>query len=85
MVNLVDVSIEWAPVEQTMEPIMPGILQYEEDSNLVGNSCPRWEGNIGRHAEIFAHGVKKPITFFSTIPTMNWDLNPRTRSEEARR
>jgi len=86
VVNLVDVFVEWAPVEQTMEPIMPGILQDKENSNLVGNSCPCWEGNIGRHAEIFAHGVEKPITSVSIIVARNsWDRDLRTRSEEAQR
>jgi len=67
MVNLMDVFVERAPVEQTMEPIMPGILQDEEDSNLVGNSCPCWEGNTSSHTEIFAHRVEKPIASVSII------------------
>ena len=35
MVDLVDVLVERAPMERTMRPVMPGIFQYEEHSDLV--------------------------------------------------
>lgn len=35
MVNLMDVLVERAPVERSVGPVMPGILQHKEDGDLV--------------------------------------------------
>ena len=35
MVNLMDVLVERAPVERTVGPVMPGILQHKENGDLV--------------------------------------------------
>ena len=35
MVDLVNVLIERPPMERTVRPVMPGVLQYKKDSNLV--------------------------------------------------
>ena len=35
MVNLMDVLVERAPVERSVGPVMPGILQHKENCDLV--------------------------------------------------
>lgn len=35
MVDLMDVLVQRAPMERTMGPVMPGVLQHKEHSNLV--------------------------------------------------
>lgn len=35
MVDLMDVLVERAPMERTMRPVMPGVLQHKEHSDLV--------------------------------------------------
>ena len=35
MMDLMNVLVERAPMERTMRPVMPGVLQYKEYSNLV--------------------------------------------------
>ena len=35
MVNLMNVLIERAPVERSVGPVVPGILQHEENCDLV--------------------------------------------------
>ena len=49
MVDLMDVLVEWAPMEGTMRPVMPGVFQHEENSNLVptyrsvlNDPCHEW-------------------------------------------
>lgn len=61
MVNLVDVLIEeGAGVHQTMGPVMPCVLENEEDSDLVGHLEGARERNVGLEAEVLAHGVEQP-------------------------
>ena len=35
MVDLMDVLVKWAPMKRTMRPVMPGVLQHKEHSDLV--------------------------------------------------
>jgi hypothetical protein len=60
VVNLVHVLVQRAPVEGTVEPVVPGILHDEEDGDLVGHLGPGGEGNAGLHAKVHAHGVEQP-------------------------
>lgn len=35
MVDLMDVLVKRAPMERAMRPVMPGVLQHKENSDLV--------------------------------------------------
>lgn len=35
MVDLMDVLVERTPMESTMRPVMPGVFQHKEHSDLV--------------------------------------------------
>jgi len=59
-VDLVDTSVERAPMHGAMGPVMPCILQYEEDGDLQGHRRKGWEGNISCHAAVFCHWVEEP-------------------------
>lgn len=61
MVDLVDVLVEErACVHGPMHPVVPGILQNEEDRNLVRHLPWAREWNRGRHSEKLAHRVEEP-------------------------
>lgn len=60
VVDLVDVLVEWAPVEETVEPVVPGILDNEEDSDLPGHGGPGWEWDIDGHATGVGEWVEEP-------------------------
>lgn len=60
MVDLVDVLIERSPMERAVHPVMPCILQHEENGDLVRDCGPGWEGNAGVHAAHLSHWVEEP-------------------------
>lgn len=61
VVNLVDILVEeGAGVHGAMSPVMPCVLQNEEDCDLVGHLEGAREGDAGLEAEVLAHGVEKP-------------------------
>lgn len=60
MVDLVDILVKRAPVESAMHPVMPGILENEEDADLEGHGQDGREGNASRKAEVLRHGVEEP-------------------------
>ena len=35
MVDLMDIFVKGAPMERTMRPVVPGVLQHKEHSDLV--------------------------------------------------
>jgi len=74
VMNLVDVFIEWAPVEGTVEPVVPGILQDKENGNLISNLCPWWKRDIRIHAEVLAHGMEKPTKISQRSGKGNWAI-----------
>lgn len=43
-----------------MRPVMPGVLEDEEDGDVEGDLGERGEGDPRRHAEIHGHGVEEP-------------------------
>ena len=60
MVNFVDVLVKWAPVKGSVRPVMPSILEYEEDGNLVRNLVPGGEGHTCTEAKVQRHGMEEP-------------------------
>lgn len=60
VVDLVDMLVERAPMERTMGPVMPSILENEEDGNLIGHLEPGRKGDAGVHSEVLAHGMEEP-------------------------
>lgn len=60
VVDLVHISIDRAPVECAMRPVVPGIFHNEEDGDLEGHLCPCGEGYACVHTKVFTHGVKEP-------------------------
>jgi hypothetical protein len=60
VVDLVDVLVQWAPVHGAVHPVVPGILEDEEDGNLVGHCEERGEGNGGFEAGVLRHRVEHP-------------------------
>ena len=60
VVELVDATVEWAPVESTVEPIMPGILTNEENGDLVCDGLPCREWSRGTDSEVLSQWVEHP-------------------------
>ena len=60
VVDLVDVPVERTPMHRAMGPVMPGVLQHEEDRDLESHCLPAWKGNTSVHTAIFRHWVEKP-------------------------
>jgi hypothetical protein len=61
VVDLVDVLVQkGAGVHGAMRPVMPRILEDEEDGNLVGHCVDAGEWDGGRKAEVLAHWVEEP-------------------------
>lgn len=60
MVDFVDVFIKWAPVKGSVRPVMPSILEYEEDGNLVCNLVPGGEGHACTEAKVQRHRMEEP-------------------------
>src|SRR5690349_7684573 len=61
VVDLVDVLVQKrACVHGAMHPVMPGVLQNEEDGNLVCHLPGAGERNRGLEAEVLAHRVEHP-------------------------
>lgn len=60
MVNFVDVLIERAPMKCPMGPVMPGIFNHEEYSNLIEDGENRGKRYTGGKAKILGQGVEKP-------------------------
>jgi len=57
-VDFVDVFVEWTPVEQTMEPVVPCIFHDEEEGELVGHGEEGREWNIDRKSKITGKRVE---------------------------
>jgi hypothetical protein len=61
VVDLVDLLVqEWDAVHRAMRPVMPGVLQNEENCNLESHLVDAREGDRGLEAEVLAHGVEQP-------------------------
>ena len=60
MVDFVDILIKRAPVKRSVRPVMPSILEYEEDGNLAGNLVPGGEGHACTKTEVQGHGMEEP-------------------------
>ena len=60
MVNLVDVPVQRSPVHSSVGPVVPCILQYEEDGDLEGHLVHARERDRGGEADVLAHGVEEP-------------------------
>ena len=60
VVDLVDVLVQRAPVHGAVCPVVPGVLENEEDCDLVGHGEQSWEGSGSRKAEVLRHGVEEP-------------------------
>lgn len=60
VVNLVDGAVERTPVHGAVGPVVPGVLDDEEDGDLHGDFPERGEGDAGAHAEEDGHGVEDP-------------------------
>lgn len=57
---LVDVFVEVTVVQASVEPVMPGVLQKEEDSHLQRNGLPRWEWDLKGNADLLADWMEEP-------------------------
>lgn len=60
VMELVDTTVERSPVESAVEPVMPGILEDEEDGDLVSDSLPGWERSRGSDSEVLSQWVEHP-------------------------
>lgn len=60
VVDLVDVLVEKAVVHGAVHPVMPGILENEENSDLKGHLVDAREGNCCAETKELAHGVEEP-------------------------
>lgn len=60
VVQLVDVLVEWAVVQGAVEPVVPGVLHDEENSDLVGHLEPRRERYSVVHTEEGSNRVEEP-------------------------
>ncbi len=60
MVDFVDVLVERAPVQSTVRPVMPCVLQNEEDGDLICHGEERRERYAGGESEVLGRGMEKP-------------------------
>jgi len=60
VVQLVDGLVERAVVQRPMEPVVPGILNNEEDDNLHSNLPGGRERSAVAHAEVGCDRMEKP-------------------------
>ena len=60
VVDLMDVLIQRTPMQRTMAPIVPRILDDEENRNLVRHREQAREGYTRAQPEILRHGVEEP-------------------------
>ena len=86
MVDLMDVLIERTPMKCTMRPVMPGVLQHKEDSNLVSveflvfNDLGSQWGHLVRG--IIQHCEERREWYAGREPDVlsHWVKEPRTMS-----
>ncbi len=60
VMQLVDVLVQWSPMQRPMEPVVPGILEDEEDGNLVGHGEERGKGNVRGETTELSDGMEEP-------------------------
>jgi hypothetical protein len=60
VMDLVDGAVERAPVHGAVGPVVPGVLDDEEDGDVHGDLPHGGEGDAGVHAEEDGHGVEDP-------------------------
>jgi len=60
VVDLVNVLVQRAPVHGAVHPVVPGVLEDEEDRDLVCHGEERGEGNGGFKAGVLCHRVEEP-------------------------
>lgn len=60
VVDFVDVLVEGSPMHCAVHPIVPSILQNEEDRDLICHCPNRRKGNASCEAEVLCHRVEKP-------------------------
>src|SRR5438876_5146276 len=60
MMDLMDFLVKGTPVKCSVGPIVPRILNYEEDGDLVSHCEEGRKRYTGRQAEILSHRVKQP-------------------------
>lgn len=60
VVQLVDVLVERAVVQGTVEPVVPSVLHDEEDCDLVGHLEDAGERDAVVHAEVGSNWVEEP-------------------------
>jgi hypothetical protein len=54
-------STKWAGIHAPMRPVVPGVLEHKEESDLRQDLCPTREGNLVHgHAKVFCQGVETP-------------------------
>ncbi len=60
MMQLVDILVQWTPVQSPMCPIMEHVLKDEEEGELSEHEGDRGEGDfVGRHAEVTTDWVEE--------------------------
>jgi hypothetical protein len=47
-------------MHRAMHPVVPGVLQDEKDSDLVGHGKEAREGDGSLEAKVLAHGMEQP-------------------------
>jgi hypothetical protein len=60
VVDLVYGLVEGAPVEGAVSPVVPCVLEDEEDCDLVGHLVDGREWDVGTEAKVLSHGVEEP-------------------------
>lgn len=60
VVDLVDVLVQRAPVHCAVGPVVPGVLENEEDCDLVGHCENGRERSGSLETEVLRHGVEEP-------------------------
>jgi len=60
MVELMDILVQRPVVQRSVEPVMPCVLENEEDGDLEGHCRQLREGDTVAHAEVGGNRVEKP-------------------------
>ena len=85
MMDFVDVLVEWTPMQRSVSPVVPCILEDEEDSDLVKNGQKRWKGHSSVKPKEFGQRMEEPGYVSLVCIGIFHPFRKRTKSVEVQR
>ena len=63
VVYLMNVFVQWTPVQRSVRPVVPCVFQNEKDSDLIYHCEDGGKRNASRKTNVYGHGVEEPRKF----------------------